>query len=579
MGSAYVPQQKTPSGSQEENLSDCGSYAILSAMRVTSTNVIKLLLLILGFYALWSRLWACEDAYITFRYIENWVNGHGLVYNLGDKVEGFTHPLWLLLVALPTFLGANVRASALILSLLISLLALAVILWRDRSENNAPLVFPLAAVLLLSHTGYRDFSVSGLEFPLVVLLMAWFFISYKNHELLSKPYLHGSLLALLYLTRPELALMIPVFFAVYGGKALWTQLKVNGERAPQQWLGLAQLAAPIVGIAGAYHLFRWAYYGEFFPNTYYAKQGLGAYWSQGWIYFEHFWRYSLVLLLVVVIAAALLLLTKNLRRLYFTNLPRMVMLLQIIVLSIYVVRLGGDFMAYRFLLPPMLIGVILLNDLPDRFFHGRITRLSLAGGGLVAAVLLVIFPPGAEKRLGYIADERQYYDLYHPPYQALFEDPVDHVWYKMGRELRKLQEVTKYRIVHVAGNIGYMGYAAGPGVYILDVFGLVDRQTARAWDPLRERDRPGHEDKLTLDMAIDRGVTFCGTPFGEYERVLSTSFGSVITLDPKFLRHVPDKVEAFKELKRRCLAGEIHDGTCEFLHELENRYGVNVDNL
>lgn len=548
-------------------------------MRLTTANVIKLLFLILGFYALWSRLWACEDAYITFRYIENWVNGYGLVYNVGDKVEGFTHPLWLFLIALPTFLGANVRASALILSLLISIIALAVILWRDRGEDNAPLVFPLAALLLLSHTGYRDFSVSGLEFPLVVLLMAWFFISYKNNDLLTKPYLHGSLLALLYLTRPELALMIPVFFAVYIGKALWTQLKLGVEPARGQWLGLGKLAAPIIGIAGAYHLFRWAYYGEFFPNTYYAKQGLGAYWSQGWIYFEHFWRYSPVLLIVVVISAALILLTKHVRRLYFTSLPRLVMLLQIAMLSIYVVRLGGDFMAYRFLLPPMLIGVILLNDLPDRFFRRRITQLSLAGAGFVAAALLVIYPLGAEKRLGYIADERQYYDLYHPSYRALFEDPVDHVWYKMGSELRKLHEVTNYRIVHVAGNIGYMGYAAGPGVYILDAFGLVDRQTARAWDPTRKRDRPGHEDKLTLDMAIGRGATFCGTPFPEYEKVLSTSFGSVITLDPRFLRHVPDKIAAFKELKRRCLAGEIHDGTCEFLQELEKRYGVNVDNL
>lgn len=541
--------------------------------------VVKILFVAIGFLALFSRLWACEDAYITFRYVQNWINGNGLVYNLGDKVEGFTHPLWLFLIAIPSFLGLDVRASALILSLLISIAGLLLIIFRDRGEDEQPLIFPFAALLLITHTGYRDFSVSGLEFPLVVLLMGWFFISYRNHDLLAKPMLHGSLLAALYLTRPELVLLIPVFYAVYGIQALMATAKKRTEAARQQWIGLGKLSLPIVLIAGGYHVFRWAYYGELFPNTYYAKQGLGAYWSQGRVYFDHFLRYSPVFLAAVTASVAMILFTGRLRKLYLTSQPRVVMLIQSCVLTLYVIRLGGDFMAYRFLLPPMLIVVILLNDLPDRLFRGSKTKVALATGGLIATVLLVIFPFGAPKRVVHIADERQYYDLYHPPYRALFDDPVEHVWWKKGIELRRLRDAIDYRIVYATTNIGYLGYAAGPGVYILDAYGLVDKQTARAWHVLVKRGRPGHEHKLTMDMAIDRGATFLMTPFGEWKKAMSTGFGSIVTLDPKFLRHFPDKIEALKKLKEAGRSGAITDGSYEFLLELEKRYGVNVDNL
>jgi hypothetical protein len=73
----------------------------------------KLALLVLGAAAVLTRLWACEDAYISFRYVENLLDGHGLVYNIGERVEGFTHPLWLLLITPPTALGIPVRLSAL----------------------------------------------------------------------------------------------------------------------------------------------------------------------------------------------------------------------------------------------------------------------------------------------------------------------------------------------------------------------------------------------------------------------------------------------------------------------------------
>ncbi len=539
------------------------------------SSILKWFLFGLGIYALISRLWACEDAYITFRYIDNWINGHGLVYNVGDRVEGFTHPLWLFLIAIPAFLGVDIRAAALVLSLIFALAALAVLIWQDRDSNGRSLWLPLAPLLLLMHSGFRDFCVSGLEFPLVAFLIAWFFVSYKRHDLLGKPIFHGALLALMYLTRPELALLIPPLIAVYGGIAI--REAIRGKRGEIRALIL--LLLPTVVIAGGYHLFRWTYYGEIFPNTYFAKQGMGAYWNQGIVYFLHFGRHSLVAMYALGGSLIAMLVNTRLRAHYFQRRQNWVMLLLAAILTIYVVRLGGDFMAYRFLLPPFMIVLIWFNGFLNEVSLQRAVRLALAVVAALAAVALVLRPLMPPKQTGYIADERQYYDLYHPPHKALSEDPVAHKWYQMGLRLKEYQERTNYPMLVAAGNIGYLGYAAGPKVSLLDVYGLVDRETARATHLIGQRGRPGHEFRFSMEIALNRRTTISRTPFALYDQVMGTEFGSIITFDPAFLKHELERVQRLKELKARLQAGGQDDGSLQFILELERRYGVQLEDI
>ena len=59
-----------------------------------------------------------DDAFITFRYVRNMLDGHGLVYNTGERVEGYTNFLWAMLVAGPAWLGADIVWTARILGLL-----------------------------------------------------------------------------------------------------------------------------------------------------------------------------------------------------------------------------------------------------------------------------------------------------------------------------------------------------------------------------------------------------------------------------------------------------------------------------
>jgi len=65
--------------------------------------ILLLLLLGLAFMA-WSNRFIQDDAFISFRYADNFVQGNGLVWNPGEKVEGYTNFLWTILISIPLYL-------------------------------------------------------------------------------------------------------------------------------------------------------------------------------------------------------------------------------------------------------------------------------------------------------------------------------------------------------------------------------------------------------------------------------------------------------------------------------------------
>ena len=73
---------------------------------------------VLGILFAYSIAWTCDDAWISFRYARNFVEGLGLVFNPGERVEGYTNFSWTLLAALGIHLGAGVESWAIGLGLL-----------------------------------------------------------------------------------------------------------------------------------------------------------------------------------------------------------------------------------------------------------------------------------------------------------------------------------------------------------------------------------------------------------------------------------------------------------------------------
>ena len=68
-------------------------------MPLSKAKIVSLFAYVFGAISVWGYRWVCDDAFVSFRYAKNLVNGYGLVYNVGEYVEGYTNFLWTLLIA------------------------------------------------------------------------------------------------------------------------------------------------------------------------------------------------------------------------------------------------------------------------------------------------------------------------------------------------------------------------------------------------------------------------------------------------------------------------------------------------
>jgi hypothetical protein len=210
---------------------------------------------------LWSHV--SDDAYISFRYVDRLVDGAGLTFNPGERVEGFSNPLWVLCLALGrlvTRLGCVDVARLLGLGAALGTLGL---MWRIvrlvHPEMRTPAFF-LASTLVIVSPGFHVYATAGLEGPLLGLLLLA-----GIHASLGPTARARTLAALFFglaaVARPEAPL--------YG--ALWW-LFTRGPRrlleAPKAELpAMAALAGPAL----AYQIFRLVYFDAWLPNTFTAK--------------------------------------------------------------------------------------------------------------------------------------------------------------------------------------------------------------------------------------------------------------------------------------------------------------------
>jgi hypothetical protein len=213
-----------------------------------------------------------DDAFISFRYSENLAAGHGLVFNQGERVEGYTNFLWTVLMAVPAWLGAGQHDLGMLivgklLSLAFSVGSLAVVCW-DAPPNAGRRIghIPVGALFLATAAPALVWSVGALEGPMVGFLIA-LSVRYWTSEMASverKP-LYGSalLLALASMTRPEPTVLIAPMFAL---RMFFSRGNPRGTWHEQRRY-LLTFAIPV----GLFFLWRWSYYGSLLPNTYYAK--------------------------------------------------------------------------------------------------------------------------------------------------------------------------------------------------------------------------------------------------------------------------------------------------------------------
>ena len=209
------------------------------------------------------RIELLDDAYISFRYAENLAAGHGLVFNLGERVEGYTNFLWVLLLAGVSRVGAPLEAASRILGGLAFLATLlAMVHWRHRRIGRAAWA-ALAAPLLVAASSPAPFwAVHGLETALFGLLLTLGVLSHANDaETGGSRARSGAWMGLSALTRPE-GLLLGL------GLEAWALLRRPAAlRRADSWRSLAAFLALVV----PHLLWRRWYYGAWLPNTFHAK--------------------------------------------------------------------------------------------------------------------------------------------------------------------------------------------------------------------------------------------------------------------------------------------------------------------
>ena len=472
-----------------------------------------------------------DDAFISFRYARHLIDGHGLVFNPGERVEGYTNFAWVMLIALGHALtDVEIPLVALVLNVACWIGNVAVVFALSRRLRTAlgtGFTIPLAVVLVAVQSTLVEFGTTGMETGFCSLMVNLGLYQLVVRSAARHALAAGAFLILAALGRPDHGLM----YVAGGLSLLWL-------RGPELWnarrrglaalrrCGLEDLVAyslPFVAYL-AYLGWKLGYYGQILPNTYYAKSA-DLWWpTQGAFYVLVFLLQSHLILLLPLFVIWLKWPASDpaTRRFKAFVVPA------VVLFTAYVIKVGGDFMHGRFfvsLIPLVLLAVeqLVLQIYARARRPGsrpvwRWRLLAIAPLLLASAGGVELFRP--REVIGGVARERTFY-----PLVQWSPVVVDHPGYRSGKILGKLQAAGVEPLIG-ARSIGMLGYYSR--LPLLDLLGLTDREIARHRPD--ERRRPGHEKSATRDYVDKRDPILLRNwrPYldAEHARISAVSIGS-----------------------------------------------------
>jgi len=413
--------------------------------------------------------WVCDDAYITFRSVENFIHGYGPVYNIGERVQTFTHPLWFLVQSGANYITQRIGALNpwaqmyyvnIALSVAISILVAAqVVFGLSRSAKGAV----LAALVLIVSKAFVDYSTSGLENPLTHFFIVLFLLAYLRSGGFSIMviFLLSFVAGLSALNRLDtLLIFMPAL-----GYAFW--------KSEQKGKALGVIIVGMLPLI-IWELFSIFYYGVPFPNTGYAKLNTGisnlSLARQGAHYLLNSMRLDPVTLIVIIGTAIWAAVARRAKEL--------AVVIGVGAYLLYVLYIGGDFMSGRYLVAPLLACACLLAN--SEFRSGQVYA------GILFIVLLVgLFPSRTPLRspLFFEGDFRDYIDDWG------ISDERAVYFGRLGLLSTNRQKPfpgsrfagTKWIVqdgrpmeIKLVGPLGVAGYQAGPNVHVIDLNALAD---------------------------------------------------------------------------------------------------------
>jgi arabinofuranosyltransferase len=464
-----------------------------------------------------SHRWTHDDGFINLRVVRNLVAGYGPVYNVGERVEVATSPLWILLLSVAHILGGSLEWTAFVVSLLCASTAMLLSVhlgWPPAGEalstSRSPGTteqarVPVGILLFAALPPAWQYASSGLETSLSCLWIVGCALLLQR-ALFSTPRREALLfvaLGLGPLVRPDYS-MYSAFFLL----ARLAALRAQGVGVH----ALVRMCAAAAALPLVTQFARMGYYGTMAPNTALAKEAFRLNMEQGRCYLDNLlvtYRLYLPLLALATLTVLRLrtLVGQGRAVILITLAPAAAALVHVG----YLVAMGGDYMHARLLLPDVLaLATPILwaprSLLEERATLQRVGLVTIACWALLCAFRLRV----AEENTCGIGDEYGWYRKYaghsHPVTVA---DYARHAFLTSRRKdstpRTLIGEKESFALAPnvdarseqalLAGAIGMVGYSLPSSVHVIDKHGLADPIAARL--EVKERGRPGHEKELS----------------------------------------------------------------------------------
>ena len=434
----------------------------------------------------WTNRFIQDDAFISFRYAENFANGKGLVYNEGERVEGYTNFLWTMLMTIPHLLDIDVVTFSYGISLFVFLLNIFFIYRLALLVFGSSFLVLMTLLLLGTNYTFSSYATGGLETGLQTFsFLAGTFLVFRANRLGGWKWKDLLLLSLAFCIGLLTRLDFSVFILAISPILLLTIYK-QPVSVSKKVLQLISLSLPILAIVGSWMAWKYSFYGDIVPNTFYVKASSQTQPSFGIGYFYSFLlSYWLLPVFFLFVAFSSQLAKKGHR-------PFAYMTFMICCWFLYILKIGGGFMEYRFIVPVMPFIFILIVWLIFQIIEQKTVRVIL-----VIIILMGSFHHSLSfnktTKFQSISSINELRNQVSSPWKN---------WATAGKVLGTLFQNTNDPVTIAVTAAGAIPYYSK--LKTVDMLGLNDRWVARNGG--LTKGRPGHQRIAPLEYLQKQGV-------------------------------------------------------------------------
>jgi arabinofuranosyltransferase len=448
----------------------------------------------------WQFRWICDDAYISFRYSRNLVDGFGLRYNPTDApIEGYSNLLWVLVMAAVESAGFGMALASQWGSSACAFLLMWFVVRDGTSQSSAPLwQVILAPLVLATLPPLALWATSGLAtMPMVCAVFgAWFFLVSDPERCRWRWAALASIFGVLLRADAILFLGVVHFSALIAAMVARNRHLIRGT--------MLSATVAVATFAGQ-TLFRVMYHGDWMPNTARVKTGVSEMaLERGFNYDAVFLMSYLAIPVALLVALVLPGRGSGARRLSAWSV--------VLATLAYCVYVGGDYMPMGRMLVLMLpfVAVLLADSL------ARLCAMGTGKLGSMLAVIITLFCCGNsvaasfDKHLvPHAMRERFHFRWSSPVYFSEYSRWVSMkestaTWTKMGKALKRRTQPGESLIIGTIGAVGFFS-----DLHIYDTFGLVNRETPKA-GVVRKRASAGHDRHISVKHFLPMKPTYVG---------------------------------------------------------------------